>query len=67
MEILNDYSGVLSLIAAVASVAAIFVSIWLSKQSSKQIDRIYKDWDKKRKYSNDYSAYLEFQDSINRK
>lgn len=64
MEILNEYSGLFSLIAAIASIVAIVVSIWLSKQSSKQIDRIYKEWDKKRKFSDNYSASLEFQDSI---
>ena len=67
MGMLNEYSGLFSLIAAIASIVAIFVSIWLSKQSSKQIDGIHKDWDKKRKYNQDYSASLEFQDSINRK
>ncbi len=71
MEMLNEYSGLFSLIAAVATVVAIFVSVWLSKksskQSSKQIDRIYKEWDKKRKFSHGYDAFLEFQDSIKRK
>lgn len=67
MEILNEYSGLFSLIAAIASIVAIVVSIWLSKQSSKQIDRIYKEWDKKRKFSHDYDAFLEIQDSMHRK
>lgn len=67
MEILNEYSGLFSLIAAITAIAAIFVSISLSKKSSKQIDKIYKEWDKKRKFSHDYDAFLEIQDSMHRK
>lgn len=67
MEMLNEYSGLFSLIAAVASVVAIVVAVLQSKQSSKQIDEIYKDLDRKRKYSIDYNAYAEFQDNVRRK
>lgn len=66
MEILNQYSGLFSLIAAVAAVVAIFVSFYLGKKSSEQIDRIHKDWDKKRKFSSDYNAFAEFQDKCMR-
>lgn len=67
MEWLNDYSGLFSLIAAIASVVAIVVAVWQSKQSAKQIDEIYKDWDRKRKFSGNYDAYAECQDNIRRK
>lgn len=66
MEILNQYSGLFSLIAAIAAVVAIFVAVYLSNKSSKQIDRIHKDWDKKRRYSSTYDAYAEFQDQCMR-
>lgn len=67
MEVLNDYSGVLSVIAIVVSLIAIGVSVWISRQSSKQIDEIHKDWDRKRKFSGNYDAYSEFQDNVRRK
>lgn len=62
MEILNQYSGLFSLIAAIAAVVAVFVAVYLGKKSSEQIDRIHKDWDKKRRFSSTYDAYAEFQD-----
>lgn len=67
MEVLNEYSGLFSLIATVASVVAIVVAVWLSKQSSKQIEEIHKDWDRKRKFSGNYDAYAEFNDNVRRK
>lgn len=64
MELLNEYSGLFSLIAAIASVVAIIVAIRISKQSSKQIDEIYKDWDKKRKFSYDYNPQAELWNNV---
>lgn len=66
-EILNQYSGLLSLIAIIVSVVAIWVALRIAKQSSKQIDDIHKDWDEKRKFSRDYDAYAEFQNNINKR
>ena len=40
MEFLNDYSGLFSLLAVVASVAAVVVAVWIYRKQKKETKRI---------------------------
>lgn len=67
MDWFESHAGLFSFIAAVAAIVSIILSIIFYVWNSRQSERFYNDWDRKRRYSRDYDAFAEFNDNVRRK